>query len=96
MGELQFDVVKFRLQSEYDTETEVRWLNYKTARWVVPKAGATKELNLLSSSREVVDQYGQQAVLFTSEWEAAHCQKQNPDYEFLTMRFRSNVDSGKK
>lgn len=96
VGELQFDVVKFRLQSEYDTETEVRWLNYKTVRWVVPKAGATKELNLLSSSREVVDQYGQQAVLFTSEWEAAHCQKQNPDYEFLTMRFRSNVDSGKK
>ncbi|MFN9975948.1 MAG: peptide chain release factor 3, partial [Phycisphaerae bacterium] len=29
VGELQFDVVKFRLQSEYDTETEVRWLNYK-------------------------------------------------------------------
>ncbi|MFN9719495.1 MAG: peptide chain release factor 3 [Planctomycetota bacterium] len=89
VGELQFDVVKFRLQSEYDTDTEVRWLNYKTARWVVPKPGTSKELNLLSSSREVTDQYGQKAVLFPSEWEAAHCQKQNPDWEFLTMRFRS-------
>lgn len=89
VGELQFDVVRFRLQSEYDTETEVRWLNYKVARWVVPKPGCQKELQLLSSSREVIDQYGQLAVLFQSEWEAAHCQKQNPDYEFLTMRFRS-------
>ena len=89
VGELQFDVVKFRLQSEYDTETEVRWLNYKVARWVVQKPGCTTELNLLSSSRQVVDQYDQMAVLFNSEWEAQHSQKQNPDWEFLTMRFRT-------
>ena len=89
VGELQFDVVKFRLQSEYDTETEVRWLNYKVARWVVQKPGCKSELNLLSSSRQVVDQYDQMAVLFNSEWEAQHSQKQNPDWEFLSMRFRT-------
>lgn len=93
VGELQFDVVKFRLQSEYDTETEVRWLNYKVARWVVPKTGCKSELNLLSSSRQVMDQYDQMAVLFPSEWEAAHCQKQNPDWEFLTMRFRTEPEN---
>jgi peptide chain release factor 3 len=89
VGELQFDVVRFRLKAEYDTETEVRWLNYRVARWVVPKPGCQKELQLLSSSRQVIDQYDQMAVLFQSEWEAQHCQKQNPDYEFLTMRFRA-------
>jgi peptide chain release factor 3 len=89
VGELQFDVVRFRLQSEYDTETEVRWLNYKVARWVVAKPGCRSELQLLSSSRQVIDQYEQPAVLFQSEWEALHCQKQNPDWEFLTMRFRT-------
>jgi peptide chain release factor 3 len=89
VGELQFDVVRFRLKAEYDTETEVRWLNYRVARWVVPKPGCQKELQLLSSSRQVIDQYDQMAVLFQSEWEAQHCQKQNPDYEFLTMRFRT-------
>ena len=57
VGELQFDVVKFRLQSEYYTETEVRWMSYKVARWVVQKPGCKTELNLLSSSRLVVDQY---------------------------------------
>jgi peptide chain release factor 3 len=89
VGELQFDVVKFRLQSEYDTETEVRWLNYKVARWVVPKPGCKTELQLLSSSRQVVDQYDQVAVLFNSEWEALHSQKQNPEWDFLSMRFRT-------
>ena len=83
--------MKFRLQAEYDTETEVRWLNYKVARWVVPKPGCKSELKLLSSSREVVDQYDQTAVLFLSEWEAQHCQKQNAEWEFLTMRFRKNT-----
>lgn len=92
VGELQFDVVRFRLQSEYDTETEVRWLNYKVARWVVPKPGCSKELSLLSASREVIDQYEQTAVLFQSEWEAQHCQKNNPDYEFLSMRFRTTPE----
>ena len=90
-GELQFDVVKFRLQAEYDTETEVRWLNYKVARWVVLKPGGKAELQLLSSCREVVDQYDQRAVLFLSNWEAQHCQKQNPDWEFQTMRFRTTA-----
>jgi peptide chain release factor 3 len=89
VGELQFDVVKFRLQSEYDTETEVRWLNYKVARWIVPRIAAPRELQLLSSCRQVVDQYDQLALLFQSEWEAQHCQKQNPDWDFLTMRFRT-------
>lgn len=93
VGELQFDVVKFRLQSEYDTETEVRWLNYKVARWVVPKPGCKTELQLLSSSRQVIDQYGQTAVLFNSEWEAQHCQKQNPEWDLLSMRFRSHAEA---
>ena len=93
VGELQFDVVKFRLQSEYDTETEVRWLNYKVARWVVAKPGCKSELQLLSSARQVVDQYDQMAVLFNSEWEAQHCQKQNPEWEFLSMRFRGFADA---
>ena len=89
VGELQFDVVKFRLQSEYDTETEVRWLNYKVARWVVPKPNCRAELQLLSSSRIVLDQYNQQVDLFVSDWEAQHCERQNPDWEFLSMRFRT-------
>jgi peptide chain release factor 3 len=92
VGELQFDVVRFRLQSEYDTETEVRWLNYKVARWVVPKSTDPKPLQLLSSAREVIDQYDQRAVLFQSEWEALHCQKQNPDWDFQAMRYRSTQD----
>ncbi|MEZ6123792.1 MAG: peptide chain release factor 3 [Planctomycetaceae bacterium] len=89
VGELQFDVVKFRLKSEYDTDVEVRWLSYKTARWVIRKPGTKSELKLLNSCHEVRDEYEQHAVLFTSDWEAQYNQRQNPDWDFLTMRFRS-------
>ncbi|MFY9251906.1 MAG: peptide chain release factor 3 [Fuerstiella sp.] len=89
VGELQFDVVKFRLLSEYDTETEIRWLSYKVAKWVLPKPGCKSELKLMTSSREVIDQYDQQAVLFPSDWEAQYTEKQNPDWEFLSIRFRT-------
>ncbi len=89
VGELQFDVVKFRLLSEYDTETEVRWLSYKVAKWVLSRPGCTSELHLMTSSREVIDQYDQKAVLFTSDWEAQYTEKQNPDWEFLSIRFRT-------
>lgn len=34
VGELQLDVVRFRLESEYNTSTEIQWLPYKVARWV--------------------------------------------------------------
>jgi hypothetical protein len=31
-------------------------------------------------------------VLFQSDWEADHCQKQNPDWDFLSMQFRKQRD----
>ncbi|MGH2541208.1 MAG: peptide chain release factor 3, partial [Ardenticatenaceae bacterium] len=34
VGELQFDVVRYRLQSEYNTETRMERLPYTVARWV--------------------------------------------------------------
>ncbi|MEY3459275.1 MAG: hypothetical protein RL215_2432, partial [Planctomycetota bacterium] len=57
-----------------------------------PKSADPKPLQLLSSAREVIDQYDQRAVLFQSEWEALHCQKQNPDWDFQSMRYRSTQD----
>ncbi|MCA9050126.1 MAG: peptide chain release factor 3, partial [Planctomycetaceae bacterium] len=93
VGELQFDVVKFRLKSEYDSDTDIRWLNYKMARWVVPKPGCTKELDLISTCRMVEDQFGQPAILFASEWDAQYSERQNPDWNFLTIRFRTATGS---
>jgi peptide chain release factor 3 len=86
VGELQFDVVKFRLQSEYDTPTELNWLSHKTARWIDAKDEELQQLRLSYSAVVVQDQYGHNAVLFQSTWDADYAQRQNPNVRFEPIR----------
>src|SRR3954449_7081721 len=65
VGELQFDVMQSRLESEYNVETTVTTLPYKLARWIDRDVHdvATK-LNLPSRSKIAVDSAGRAVVLF--------------------------------
>ncbi len=86
VGELQFDVVRFRLESEYNTATEIQWLPYKVARWVSGDAQSVQNLKLPYASVLVKDQLGHLAVLFTSAWEAEYCQRENANVIFSPIR----------
>jgi len=86
VGELQFDVVKFRLESEYNTVTDLEWLPFKLARWIDIPSEAIEELNLPSNARVVTDQFGHTAVLFGSKWDAEYTQRENPTVRFQAMR----------
>ncbi len=90
VGELQFDVVRFRLESEYNTRTEIDWLPFKLARWVENGLGNGAHPKLSSRTRPVRDQFGNPAVLFQSAWDANYTQRENPDFRFSpyhTMAF---------
>lgn len=86
VGELQFDVVRFRLENEYDTTTDMEWLPYKHARWVDGDAAALRALKLPYSSKLVRDQYGNPAVMFQSQWEVDHAARENPQTRFSAVR----------
>ena len=86
VGELQFDVVRFRLESEYNSPTVIEWLPYKLARWVSADAETVRNLKLPYAASVVEDQLGNTAVLFSSRWEAEYCQRENPDVEFSAIR----------
>jgi peptide chain release factor 3 len=88
VGELQFDVVRFRLQSEYLTETTIEWLPFKSARWVVCKPGdpAIPRLRLPYGARVVRDKYGGTVVLFQSGWDCDHFTRENTAVQILTAR----------
>ena len=86
VGELQFDVVRFRLESEYTTQTEVEWLPYKLARWVELDMEQLENIRLPSNSRVVTDQFGHPAILFGSKWDAEYTQRENPTVKFLAIR----------
>lgn len=83
VGELQFDVVRYRLKAEYDASTSIEWLPHKLARWVVGKASAVKQIRLPYSGAMVLDQDGRRVVLLGSKWDLEYCVEKNPDLQFL-------------
>ncbi|HSP35742.1 MAG TPA: peptide chain release factor 3, partial [Thermoanaerobaculia bacterium] len=82
VGELQFDVLRSRLETEYDVETTVQQLPYTIARWVEGDPHEVAKLTLPSRSRLAVDRNGHAVVLFTSGWELEYAEKENPAVVF--------------
>ncbi len=89
VGELQFDVVRFRLESEYNTPTNISWRPYKLARWFNASEEEIKNMKLSYSAKRVRDQFGHDAVLLQSEWEAKILERDNPTLTFHDIRVSS-------
>ena len=92
VGELQFDVVQFRLESEYNTSTKINWKPYKLVRWFNATELEKAELKLPYTSMLVRDQFGHDAVLLQTEWNAKTLEKENPKIQFQAIRITSFDD----
>jgi peptide chain release factor 3 len=82
VGELQFDVLQSRLETEYNVETTLTNLPYKLARWIDRDVDDVAKMSLPSRSRVATDRNGHAVVLFSSDWELEFAQKENPAVEF--------------
>jgi peptide chain release factor 3 len=82
VGELQLDVLRSRLEAEYNVETMIQQLPYKLARWVGMDVDAAAKLILPSKSRLAVDTSGRPVILFSSSWELEYAEKENPGVAF--------------
>jgi peptide chain release factor 3 len=80
VGALQFEVVKYRLESEYNVKTIFVDLPYTTARRVRGENVAAATLG--SSGRLVEDWDGRALALFESEWSIGLAQQWNPSLRF--------------
>lgn len=90
IGELQFDVVKFRLETEYNTSVTIDPLPYSLARWVDMPAADLHQLKLDRESRIVLDSHMQPVVLFRSEWACNYYSRENPDITFRSVSHATN------
>jgi peptide chain release factor 3 len=83
VGELQFDVVRFRLETEYNTGTTIHWLPYKQVRWIRGSTGGDQgSLRIPYGARCVADQNGRSAILFETQSQADHVARANPTVQF--------------
>ena len=80
VGTLQFDVLEYRLRTEYSTEVRRRDLPQEHVRWIVGDTDPST-LELTRDTRWVQDFKGSNLLLFTGEWLVAWTQKQNPGLE---------------
>ena len=86
VGQLQFEVVQFRLESEYGASAVLDWLPYKVACWV---AGDRADLNAYQTppgARLLLDRHGQAVVLFESTWVMDYWARQSPRLRFEAGR----------
>ncbi|MES2310181.1 MAG: peptide chain release factor 3 [Verrucomicrobiota bacterium] len=93
VGSLQYDVLKFRLESEYGAECRVEMESWQHVRWIRPKkelpAGKTPgKLDLPSQAVEAKDAFGSTAILFTNPWSIKYFEDQNPDWETSKAPFK--------
>ena len=88
VGILQFDVLEYRLKSEYNVDIVRTPLPYRLARWVKSDSEGfdPKEMTLTSTSLLVMDRDDEPVVLFESEWASDWAVDHNEAYK---LRFES-------
>lgn len=83
VGELQFDVLLFRLNDEYKLDVKIEKQHYQLARW--SKFKDKKEpVKSLKGLKIFMDIHKNPVVLLQKEWDLRWLEKENPDVEFLT------------
>ncbi|MCF7806540.1 MAG: peptide chain release factor 3, partial [Simkaniaceae bacterium] len=82
VGQLQFEVMQFRLQDEYGVEVQISPLPYQCSAWIV---GDLNSFQKVFNSTIVKDMHQKPMVLFASPWEKQYAMKQNPSHQFLDL-----------
>jgi peptide chain release factor 3 len=78
VGPLQFEVVQYRLESEYGAETRLENTNWNIVRWLKPGENLVA-LKMPSGSEIAEDAWGNNLLLFQSDWAERFFASQNPD-----------------
>ena len=85
VGELQLDVLEYRLKNEYGVDIRVERLPYSYARWIIPRKFTGDRLGYTGDAAVVEDSLGRQVVLFTTEWFLQRTESENKDVKFLDI-----------
>jgi peptide chain release factor 3 len=83
VGELQFEVAKYRLESEYGVKTQLYNQPYTLALRVAGDPDAASRAQLPSNAKLVEDWEGRPVALFESEWSVRLAEEWNPSLQFL-------------
>ena len=89
VGPLQFEVVQYRLESEYGAESRLETASWSLMRWVSPDLdeAALDAVSLPTGARHAIDARQQRAILFPEQWSLNYFAKQNPGIKLSDIPF---------
>ena len=68
VGVLQFEVLEYRLNHEYNVDVKMDRLSYRYVRWIENKDIEMDSLNLTSDTRKVKDLKDRNLLIFQNDW----------------------------
>ena len=85
VGQLQFEVIRHRMQDEYGVPCRLENVGYECSRWIKPE-----DKNKFSGYDLVVyDENNNPVVLFKSEFRMQSFKREKPDVELFESPIRS-------
>jgi peptide chain release factor 3 len=85
VGQLQIEVVQFRMQNEYNVETTTEPLAYSVARWVHGGWEALSKAGRIFNAIAVKDNWGRPVLLFKNEWNLRQIEQDSPELELKSI-----------
>lgn len=81
VGVLQFDVLKYRLENEYNVEIRLENLPYEYIRWIVDRDIDLNSISGTSDMKKIKDLKGNPLLLFSHEWSIGMTLERNKGLE---------------
>jgi len=90
VGPLQFEVVQYRMQSEYGAESRLEQGPWKILRWIATEDGAPfDDATLPTGARLAFDVAGKPVILFPDEWSCNFFAQRNPKVRLAALPFEA-------
>ncbi len=85
VGQLQFEVVQFRLRNEYNVETSLENLSFSLARWVAGGWEAVEKAGRIFNTMTVKDNWGRPVLLIRNEWNLGQIIADHPELKLNSI-----------
>jgi len=82
VGALQLEVLKFRLEHEYNVKTRLDPVGYDRARWITGDKNRIDALSGTLDTLRVYDREGEPVALFRNEWALRYVVEKYPEISF--------------
>ena len=79
VGVLQFDVLLYRLNNEYNVEVKLEKLPYEYIRWIENKDMDINKIQGTSDMKRIKDLKGNPLLLFVNSWSVGMVEDRNPE-----------------